>query len=82
MKGSVLPFAMLRDVIGSLQHKPHKLAHIKRVVGKLRMVPEGGMVTLPNVLERAVHCKWTYKSIGKHHYRRTWVICTCQMSDE
>lgn len=45
-KATALPRGMVRDVIGRLQHEAHELSHIKGVVGKLRMVPEGGMVTL------------------------------------
>lgn len=51
-KGTALPFRMVRDIIGCLQHKAHELLHIKGVVGKLRMVPKGGMVTLREALER------------------------------
>lgn len=53
MKGSALPFGMLCDVIDCLQHKPHELPHIKRVVSKLWMVTEGGMVTLREVVEES-----------------------------
>lgn len=45
-KGPTLPFGMVRDVISRLQHEAHELPHIKGVVGKLGMVPEGWMVTL------------------------------------
>lgn len=46
MKDTMGPFRMVCDVIGSLQHQTHELSHIKGVVGKLWMVPKGGMVTL------------------------------------
>lgn len=50
---------MVCDVISCLQHEAHELPHIKGVVGKLRMVPEGWMVTLRLVIEKSVHIKRT-----------------------
>lgn len=41
-----LPFGMTCDVISCLQHDTHELSHIKGVVGKLRMIPKGRMMTL------------------------------------
>lgn len=51
MKGLTLPFGMVRDIAGCFQHKLHEFPHIKRIVGKLRVVPEAGMVTLKKVSE-------------------------------
>lgn len=69
MKGTTLPFGMVCDVISCFQHKAHELPHIKGVVGKLGMVPEGGVVTLREVIEESVYVKRTCKSTGKHNIK-------------
>lgn len=56
---------MACDVISCLQDKAHELRHIKGVVGKLWMVPEGWMVTLRGVTENSVYIK----SIGKRNIK-------------
>lgn len=68
---------MVRDIIGCLQHKAHELLHIKGVVGKLRMVPKGGMVTLREALERMCETqkhKRQHKSIGVCVYTLTSLL--------
>lgn len=55
MKSPTLPFGMVCDVISCLQHEAHELRHIKGIVGKLGMVPEGWMVTLGEVREQCPH---------------------------
>lgn len=59
-----MPFGVVHDVIGRLQHKAHKLSHLKGVVGELGVVPEGWMVTLREVIENRVYIK----SIGKRKF--------------
>lgn len=66
MNGVTLPFGMVCNVISCLQHKAHELLHIKGVVGKLWMVPEGWMVTLREAIEKSVFVKWTHINMGKH----------------
>ncbi len=78
MKGTTLPFGMVCDVISCFQHKAHELRHIKGVVGKLGMVPEGGMVTLRSVvIEESVYIKRMYTSTGKHNVK-AWECACCQ----
>lgn len=57
MMGPRLPFGMMCDVISCLQHDTHELPHIKGVVGKLRMVPKGRMMTLKNKVWKKKHKK-------------------------
>lgn len=51
MKGLTLPFGMVLDITGCFQHEPHEFPHIERIVGKLRVVPEAGVVTLKKAAE-------------------------------
>lgn len=67
VKPSTLPFGMVRDIIECFQNEPHEFPNIKKVVGKLRMVPKGGMVTLRKVSEESVNREWMCKS-----HRETW----------
>lgn len=57
MRLPTLPFGVVHDVIGRLQHKVHKLSHFKGVVGELGVVSEGWMVTLKEVIENRVDIK-------------------------
>lgn len=62
MKCVMLPFGMACDVISRLQDKAHELCHIKGVVGKLWMIPEGWMVTLREVMDSSVYIKmWVFR---------------------
>lgn len=60
----MLPFGVVHDVIGRLQHKAHKLGHFKGVVGELGVVPKGWMVTLREIIENRVYIK----IIGKRKF--------------
>lgn len=57
MKSPTFPAGMVRDIINRFQHNPHELTHIKGVVGKLGMVPEGWMVTLREAIGNSVYIK-------------------------
>lgn len=86
MRLPTLPFGVVHDVIGRLQHKAHKLSHFKGVVGELGVVPEGWMVTLREVVENRVYIKsigkWKFESKGTCITWTNSVFCTLSNVDK
>lgn len=54
MMRPTLIFGMVCDVVSCFQDKAHELCHVKGVVCKLWMVPEGWVVTLREVRDNSM----------------------------